>query len=262
MHTERVKVMYNKDDRYYSRDNDYSHDLYQLMEQIELLARLRTDEDPYARDNEQLRDWRNRVVETRTISDNITLKLLSPLPTEKIDTLVKTVRSLNKVAPAPGNVEILAPASRSSNEDGATSRANADGIVGQNVDEDIHRVMLLSDSVLNGNEDAYRENLKANPFVFMPSSKNVSNMVYTIAHEWGHVIDTRARTGNETSTNVMQKVSVTGGLFKFITSMSQYGATGEPEAFAESFTEWFLTNGETNNFASNWYAKEYGWRTA
>ena len=83
---------------------------------------------------------------------------------------------------------------------------------------------------------------------FMPAAQGVSAVEYYLTHEYGHVRDTRGR-GQVSDDRYRLDYLETSG----------YGATNEYEKYAEAYTEWSLTNGETTNETAQTYAEKYFW---
>lgn len=83
---------------------------------------------------------------------------------------------------------------------------------------------------------------------FMPvmRRRGVSALLYVFAHEFGHGSDTRARS--------MSSWEQGRCVFPII------GSNGR-ETYAEAFSEWFLSKGQTADEATRWYANRNGWRT-
>ena len=83
---------------------------------------------------------------------------------------------------------------------------------------------------------------------FMPAAANVSKVEYYLTHEYGHVRDTRNRGQVNDDRYRLADLETSG-----------YGATNEYEKYAEAYTEWSLTNGETTNITAQTYADKYFW---
>jgi hypothetical protein len=80
---------------------------------------------------------------------------------------------------------------------------------------------------------------------FMPSAPSKGNGIkYVLAHEWGHVVDSRS---DDKVTNHTD-------------GMSEYGKSHPREGFAEAFADNYVTNGKSTNPATKAYAEEEGWR--
>lgn len=79
---------------------------------------------------------------------------------------------------------------------------------------------------------------------FMPSAPKGDGTRYTLAHEWGHVLDTRSDSEVTEHTD----------------GMSVYGKTHAREGFAEAFADHYMTNGKSTNPATKAYAEEEGWQ--
>jgi hypothetical protein len=89
---------------------------------------------------------------------------------------------------------------------------------------------------------------------FMPAAANVSRVEYYLTHEYGHILDTR--TGSRVIDDSLELEDM-GALD--IGEMSDYGLTNDHEIFAEAYVEWSLTEGATDNAASQYLAKKYFW---
>lgn len=91
---------------------------------------------------------------------------------------------------------------------------------------------------------------------FMPSAfMHKDGIQYVIAHEWGHVIDTRS--SDDVVEHDIVKVN---GVWKQIDGMSSYGKTDPREGFAEAFADFYITDGKSNNPATKAYVEEEGWQ--
>jgi SPP1 gp7 family putative phage head morphogenesis protein len=91
----------------------------------------------------------------------------------------------------------------------------------------------------------------------MPVTKEVTQFEYTLAHEWGHLIDDISR-GNQTVARIdaIKKLKAEyPDAFK-----SRYSGENTKEFFAEMFTEYYRTNGKTPNLLVQAMAKEFGWK--
>jgi len=86
----------------------------------------------------------------------------------------------------------------------------------------------------------------------MPSLAEVSQMEYTLTHEWGHSIQ---GVGEEKAIKALYNKN------KELGFVSDYGLSKSVEMYAECFTEWFNTAGKTDNAFVQLAAKEFGWKT-
>jgi hypothetical protein len=82
---------------------------------------------------------------------------------------------------------------------------------------------------------------------FMPVIKrrDVSALLYVLAHEFGHGRDTRPP-----------------GMSSWERGRCHFpiiGSNGR-ETYAEAWTEWYLSRGQTTNDATRWYAERNSWR--
>ena len=90
--------------------------------------------------------------------------------------------------------------------------------------------------------------LDAKPGWFTESSKDVSEMTYVMTHEYGHVLDLR------------KQGAVNKDAFDFnAVDVSDYGKANEFEKYAEAFTEYTLTGGQTSNNGARLYGERYSW---
>jgi len=91
----------------------------------------------------------------------------------------------------------------------------------------------------------------------MPVTPATTQFEYTIAHEWGHLIDDITQgTQNAQRTNAIRRLKAEyPNAFK-----SGYSAENSKEFFAEMFTEYYRTNGQTSNLLVQAMAKEFGWK--
>jgi hypothetical protein len=89
----------------------------------------------------------------------------------------------------------------------------------------------------------------------MPSLATVSQLRYTLAHEWGHAIDVARSEGAADREALVKRLYAENPGF-----LSSYGKTKTTEAFAELFAEFYLTNGQTDNKLVQAFAKEFGWK--
>jgi len=80
---------------------------------------------------------------------------------------------------------------------------------------------------------------------------------YYVAHEWGHLREKLAGTFEIDRAN-----AVIDGITKKYGSawLSEYGKTSAAEAYAESWADWVLNKGVTDNKITNAMAKEFGWK--
>jgi len=84
---------------------------------------------------------------------------------------------------------------------------------------------------------------------FMPIMVTTTNLLYVVAHEWGHGSDFR-------------------GSLRAATQHGQcpcrlalpVDCTDYRESYAEAFAEWYLSKGRTTNIAARWYAVRNQWR--
>jgi len=91
----------------------------------------------------------------------------------------------------------------------------------------------------------------------MPVTPATTQFEYTIAHEWGHLLDDITNgTQDAVRTNAIRRLKAEyPGAFK-----SGYSAENTKEFYAEMFTEYYRTNGTTSNLLVQAMAKEFGWK--
>jgi SPP1 gp7 family putative phage head morphogenesis protein len=91
----------------------------------------------------------------------------------------------------------------------------------------------------------------------MPATPATTQFQYTLAHEWGHLIDD--------ITDGVQDAQRTNAITRLKAQFpdafkSGYSAENSKEFFAEMFTEYYRTNGQTPNLLVQAMAKEFGWK--
>ena len=91
----------------------------------------------------------------------------------------------------------------------------------------------------------------------MPVTKEVTQFEYTLAHEWGHLIDDISKGKQSLARiNAIERLKAEyPDAFK-----SRYSGENTKEFFAEMFTEYYRTNGKTPNLLVQAMAKEFGWK--
>ena len=95
----------------------------------------------------------------------------------------------------------------------------------------------------------------------MPVLKTNAQRDYTLTHEWGHSIDVtpdgRIGVGQaaETSLTIRRLKKEYPNEFT-----SEYSGKNFKEFYAEMFTEWYLSGGQTENRLVQALAKEFGWK--
>jgi hypothetical protein len=105
------------------------------------------------------------------------------------------------------------------------------------------------------------DNLSSEALVPMTGWKQASipvqQRLWTIAHEWGHAIDTEdfPTTGRNLFFGKMKKIPGEPP-----DGMSRYGRTSKYEGYAESFADWWTTRGQSTNPVTQAYAQKYGWK--
>jgi hypothetical protein len=91
----------------------------------------------------------------------------------------------------------------------------------------------------------------------MPVTPGVTQFEYTLAHEWGHLIDDiTSGVQSPVRTNIIERLK------KEFPDAFKSGYSGEntKEFFAEMFTEYYRTGGKTPNLLVQAMAKEFGWK--
>jgi hypothetical protein len=94
----------------------------------------------------------------------------------------------------------------------------------------------------------------------MPVTATTTQFEYTLSHEWGHLVDNLAQGSisrqAERTTQVIAKVKKEfPDAFK-----SRYSGENTKEFYAEMFTEYYRTAGQTNNKLVQAMATEFGWK--
>jgi len=86
---------------------------------------------------------------------------------------------------------------------------------------------------------------------------DTTDVEYTITHEWGHLREKLAG-----SFELERADKVINDLTERIGTqyLSQYGRTEAGEAYAESWADWVLNKGKTDNPITNAMAKEFDWK--
>ena len=96
----------------------------------------------------------------------------------------------------------------------------------------------------------------------MPVLAEVSQLQYTLAHEWGHSIDdtiTQLGHRNQTFERVTAIKEILAD-FADQSFISEYAKTSTEELVAEMFAEYRLTNGATTNKVAQAMAERFGWK--
>jgi hypothetical protein len=91
----------------------------------------------------------------------------------------------------------------------------------------------------------------------MPTTQATTQLQYTLTHEWGHLIDDitdGTQSARRTAAIVKLKAEYPDS-FK-----SGYSAKNTKEFYAEMFTEYYRTGGQTPNLLVQAMAKEFGWK--
>lgn len=216
---------------------------------------------------DEVNETKAKVVKSVAIDSSVTVHFL-PGYSKHGNSVIKMVTELQRHYPAPGKVDVYFPGAvglsgpqetaRGTEQSQASTSRWSNGKLSFDGED---RVLFLSELVFLANQSS--------PGWHMPVYDNglVNEGEYVITHEWGHVNDVRSysKEHDQQLHNKMQSAGLLdfSGYMSpaFGNALSQYAFSSEPETYAESFTEWVVTNGTTNNFAARWYAKEYGWPT-
>ena len=91
----------------------------------------------------------------------------------------------------------------------------------------------------------------------MPATSATTQFEYTLAHEWGHLIDD--------ITNGVQSPIHANAIARLQREYpdafrSRYSGENSKEFFAEMFTEYYRTGGKTPNLMVQAFAREFGWK--
>jgi SPP1 gp7 family putative phage head morphogenesis protein len=91
----------------------------------------------------------------------------------------------------------------------------------------------------------------------MPATAETTQFQYTLAHEWGHLIDdiTQGVQSSVRANTIARLKAEYPNAFK-----SGYSGENSKEFFAEMFTEYYRTNGQTSNLLVQAMAREFGWK--
>jgi hypothetical protein len=107
-----------------------------------------------------------------------------------------------------------------------------------------------------GSVDVRPVDPKSNGIWFSAVPETTTRVEYTIAHEWGHIREKLAGSFEIDSADkvIDEIVKKNGKAF-----LSEYGKTSAAEAYAESWADWVLNKGITDNPITKAMAKEFGW---
>jgi hypothetical protein len=137
---------------------------------------------------------------------------------------------------------------------GSTPNALADATMGYS-DKSINQLRFKK-SVL---EDRRTVKSSSKRGWWQATATDVTVNEYTIAHEWGHIVDKSqmAMTGRKVNKAAQQSrlLFVDAGPL-----LSEYGRYNELEGYAESFADFWTSRGKSTNPATQAYAKAFGWR--
>jgi hypothetical protein len=87
-------------------------------------------------------------------------------------------------------------------------------------------------------------------------ASNPSLIEYTVAHEWGHLLDVNAA-GNRDALFEQINSPLSG---QGVMGMSDYGKSNAYETIAEAYASWSLNGGNTSNPAVRLIAEQEGWQ--
>lgn len=228
-------------------------------------AKPKSEEEEIREITDELERTKAKVVKSVPVDSAVTVHFL-PGYSEHGDSVVKLVTELQRNYPAPGKVDVYFPGGESGpvmTKSGlAESQAATSNWLNGKLDfAGKDRVVIIGKNAFQPGKD------KAAAGWHMPVYDNslVNEWSYVITHEWGHVIDVRP-VSDEYAKQLENKMRTAGLIdyrgvptYQMRSSMSEYGLSGESETYAESFAEWAVSNGATDNFGANWYAKEYDW---
>jgi len=97
----------------------------------------------------------------------------------------------------------------------------------------------------------------------MPTTPETTQLQYTLTHEWGHLIDEVIEKNDiVTSLQTTTRVEAIKRLKKEFPDAFKSGYSGKntKEFYAEMFTEYYTTNGQTPNQLVQAMAVEFGWK--
>jgi hypothetical protein len=91
----------------------------------------------------------------------------------------------------------------------------------------------------------------------MPATPETTQFQYTLAHEWGHLLDdiTNGAQDAQRTNAILRLKREFPNAFK-----SGYSGENTKEFFAEMFTEYYRTGGQTPNLLVQAMAREFGWK--
>lgn len=222
-----------------------------------LQKQLTEEDDRMDSAQREIDSFKDKTIRSIPIADKVTLHILDETHSGRIHTIVKVLTELQNNYPATGKVDVYYPSDTSNldnsyGQEGSKAQASTTTMNKGRIDDGPDRVLQISNLAFSDQRsyDGWH----------MPAHNLLQEGPAVIVHEWGHVIDNR-------SVDFVQKTLTNAGMMnaygdvnpEFIYSLSDYGKMNEKESYAECFTEWVGTNGETDNFAAKWYAKEFKW---
>ena len=246
----------------------YNPETATLEEIIRMLTKgneSKSEEEEIREITEGLDRVKANVVKSVSVDSMVTIHFL-PGYSKHGDSVIKLVTELQRNYVAPGKVDVFFPASIGDNKPVMTNAGMAEGqaatvrfLNGKPDSDGKDRTVFIDAGAFGNNKSTYNWH--------MPVYDNnlVKEGAYVTTHEWGHVLDNRPY--NDEFAKQLESKMQNDGLVDFtgrptnqlVSSLSRYGMESEKETYAECFTEWVVTNGKTDNFATKWYAKEYNW---
>ena len=104
--------------------------------------------------------------------------------------------------------------------------------------------------------------LKADGGFTVANGRKVTDLEYTLIHEWGHTTDVQTKVADELFDQLRKgQVAVPGRLKAQSFFPSKYAATNSAEMYAEAFTDWHIDSAAAHP-VSAFYAKRFGWQTS
>jgi hypothetical protein len=96
---------------------------------------------------------------------------------------------------------------------------------------------------------------KSNGTWFSKVPSSTTNVDYVVTHEWGHLREkVKAFELGQQNEKINEIVDRIGKQY-----LSEYGKSDAAEAYAESWADWVINKGKTDNPITNAIAREFGW---
>ena len=96
---------------------------------------------------------------------------------------------------------------------------------------------------------------KSNGTWFSKVPSTTTNVDYVVTHEWGHLREkVKAFELGQQNEKINEIVDRIGKQY-----LSEYGKSDAAEAYAESWADWVINKGKTDNPITNAMAREFGW---